>query len=153
MTSVECAKREIRRVVAGSRVPEDSRHADNTLEWLLRLQPDASVAMQLAALAHDIDRAIEDIKVIERQVDIKIGDAIRILEYIGAGVATHLMDFHQAAGHVRNMWFHITNRQYRAQYFCAISGVGCLEGIVIAKVRSSYIDVLDCPVDVVSQCC
>ena len=63
LTSVECAKQKIRLVVAGSRVPEDSRHADNTLEWLLRLAPDAGYALQLAALAHDIDRAIEEIKV------------------------------------------------------------------------------------------
>jgi hypothetical protein len=61
--SIECATQKIRLVVAGSRVPEDSRHADNTLEWLLRLEPDADEAMQLAALAHDIDRAIEEIKV------------------------------------------------------------------------------------------
>ncbi|MDL1957887.1 MAG: DUF4202 domain-containing protein, partial [Deltaproteobacteria bacterium] len=63
MTSVECAKQKIRLVVAGSLVPEDLRHADNTLEWLLRLAPDAGYALQLAALAHDIDRAIEETKV------------------------------------------------------------------------------------------
>lgn len=63
LTSVECAKQKIRLIVAGSRVPEDSRHADNTLEWLLRLAPDADQALQLAAMAHDIDRAIEEIKV------------------------------------------------------------------------------------------
>jgi len=63
MSSVEGAKQKIRLVVAGSRVPEDSRHADNTLEWLLRLEPDADDALQLAALAHDIDRAIEKTKV------------------------------------------------------------------------------------------
>ncbi len=63
MSSIECAKKKIRLVVAGSRVPEDSRHADNTLEWLLRLEPDADGALQLAALAHDIDRAIDGLKV------------------------------------------------------------------------------------------
>ena len=63
LTSVECAKQKIRLVVACSRVPEDSRHSDNTLEWLLRLAPDAGYALQLAALAHDIDRAIEETKV------------------------------------------------------------------------------------------
>ena len=63
MRSIECAKQKIRLVVAGSRVAEDSRHADNTLEWLLRLEPDADDALQLAALAHDIDRAIEKTKV------------------------------------------------------------------------------------------
>ncbi len=63
MDNIDRAKQKIRAVIAGSRVPEDPRHADNTLEWLLRLDPDAGDALQLAALAHDIDRAIEEIKV------------------------------------------------------------------------------------------
>ncbi len=63
MDNIDCAKQKIRAVIAGSRVPEDPRHADNTLEWLLRLEPDADQALQLAALAHDFDRAIEEIKV------------------------------------------------------------------------------------------
>ncbi len=63
MDSINCAKEKIRAVIAGSQVPEDPRHADNTLEWLLRLEPDANEALQLAALAHDLDRAIEEIKV------------------------------------------------------------------------------------------
>ncbi|MCF6336697.1 MAG: DUF4202 domain-containing protein [Gammaproteobacteria bacterium] len=63
MDSVDCAKQKIRAVIAGSRVPEDPGHADNTLKWLLHLQPDVGVALQLAALAHDIDRAIEEVKV------------------------------------------------------------------------------------------
>ncbi len=63
MDNVNCAKQKIRAVIAGSRVPEDPRHADNTLEWLLRLEPDADQALQLAALAHDIDRADDVTKV------------------------------------------------------------------------------------------
>ena len=63
LTNIECAKQNIRLIVADSRVPEDPHHADNTLEWLLRLEPDAGEALQLAALAHDIDRAIEEVKV------------------------------------------------------------------------------------------
>ncbi len=63
MDNVDCAKQKIREVIAGSQVPEDPGHADNTLEWLLRLEPDAGEALQLAALAHDIDRAIEETKV------------------------------------------------------------------------------------------
>ncbi len=63
MDSVSCAKQRIRLVISGSQVPEDSRHADNTLEWLLRLAPDAYDALQLAALAHDIDRAVNEVKV------------------------------------------------------------------------------------------
>lgn len=63
MDNVDYAKQKIRAVIAGSQVPEDPGHADNTLQWLLRLEPDASEALQLAALAHDIDRAIEETKV------------------------------------------------------------------------------------------
>ena len=57
MDNIDCARQKIRAVIAGSQVPEDPCHADNTLEWLLRLEPDAGEALRLAALAHDIDRA------------------------------------------------------------------------------------------------
>ena len=69
MDNIDCAKQKIRAVIAGSQVPEDPRHADNTLEWLLCLEPDAGDALQLAALAHDIDRAIEEIKVKQADFD------------------------------------------------------------------------------------
>jgi len=44
-------------------VPEDPIHAENTLAWLLKLDPEADQALQIAALAHDIDRAVEAQKV------------------------------------------------------------------------------------------
>ncbi len=75
MDNNDCARQKIRAVIAGSRVPEDPRHADNTLEWLLHLEPDAGEALQLAALAHDIDRAIEEVKV--RRADFGDYDAFK----------------------------------------------------------------------------
>ena len=60
MDNIDCVKEKIRASIAGSPVPEDPRHAENTLEWLLYLEPDAGEALQLAALAHDIDRAIPE---------------------------------------------------------------------------------------------
>jgi len=63
MHSVDCAKQKIRLIIARSPVAEDPCHADNTLKWLLHLEPEADEALQIAALAHDIDRAIEEIKV------------------------------------------------------------------------------------------
>ena len=75
LANIECAKRKIRLIVAGSQVPEDPCHADNTLEWLLRLEPNSNDALQLAALAHDIDRAIEKIKV--RRADFDNYDAFK----------------------------------------------------------------------------
>jgi len=44
-------------------VPEDPVHSENTLIWLLKLKPDAHQALQLAALGHDIERAVEEQRV------------------------------------------------------------------------------------------
>lgn len=60
MTPLEVAKARIRAIIAGSSVPEDPSHAEDTLAWLLRLKPDADEALQIAALGHDIDRATPD---------------------------------------------------------------------------------------------
>jgi hypothetical protein len=54
----------IREVIAGSLVPEDPGHSINTLDWLLKFEPDADEALQLAALGHDIDRAVEATKIL-----------------------------------------------------------------------------------------
>ncbi len=55
-----CAFTRIREFIRHSRVPEDPMHAENTLAWLVRLDPMADEALRLAALAHDIDRAAPD---------------------------------------------------------------------------------------------
>ncbi len=56
-------KKAIAKIVQGSTVPEDIVHSKNTLRWLLKLKPDADEALQIAALGHDIERAIEERKV------------------------------------------------------------------------------------------
>ncbi len=58
MSACARAAARIREVVAGSPLPEDRLHAEDTLAWLLRLEPGASTALQLAALAHDIERSL-----------------------------------------------------------------------------------------------
>lgn len=63
MDSIDCAKQQIRAIISKSSVPEDPRHAENVLEWLLKLKPDADEALQIAALAHDIDRADDRTKI------------------------------------------------------------------------------------------
>ncbi len=63
MDAIERAKRRILEVIAGSEVPEDFPHAKDTLSWVLRLDPSAGPALQLAALGHDIDRAVRERKV------------------------------------------------------------------------------------------
>ena len=59
----ECVKKKIEKIIKNSPVTEDPIHSKNTLEWLLKLKPDADEALQIAALAHDIERAIEKRKV------------------------------------------------------------------------------------------
>jgi len=61
--SIDCAKQKIRAIILKSGVPEDPIHAENVLEWILKLKPDADEALQIAALAHDLDRANEKSKV------------------------------------------------------------------------------------------
>ncbi len=69
MDSIESAKETIRATIAASKVPEDPLHAENTLEWVLRLDAKAGQALRIAALAHDIERAIESRKVRRRDYD------------------------------------------------------------------------------------
>jgi Domain of unknown function (DUF4202) len=49
----------------------DYNHALDTWQWLLRLQPDAGLALQLAALLHDVERLVSeaDVRVEHRAVD------------------------------------------------------------------------------------
>lgn len=63
MGSIACVKKKIEEIIAKSSLPEDPIHSKNTLQWLLKLKPDADEALQIAALGHDIDRAIEEHKV------------------------------------------------------------------------------------------
>ncbi len=58
--SLGCVKERIEAVISHSSVPEDPVHSKNTLEWLLRLRPHADEALRLAALGHDIERAVEE---------------------------------------------------------------------------------------------
>ncbi len=66
MNSIERAKQRIAEVIASSTVPEDPWHSTNTLAWLLKIDPEADVALQIAALGHDIDRAVKERKLRRR---------------------------------------------------------------------------------------
>ncbi len=73
--ALEGARREILEVIKRSEVPEDFPHANNTCKWLLRLNPTADQSLQIAALAHDIDRAATDRKA--RRADYPDYDAFK----------------------------------------------------------------------------
>lgn len=66
MPHVECTKQKIRTIISHSAVPEDPIHAENTLTWLLRFEPEADIALQIAALGHDVERALEERRIQKR---------------------------------------------------------------------------------------
>jgi hypothetical protein len=49
---------EIEKIISKSAVEEDPGHSVLTLKWVLKFKPDADEALMIAALAHDIDRAV-----------------------------------------------------------------------------------------------
>ncbi len=63
MDNIDCVKKKMEWIIKKSQVPEDPVHSKNTLEWLLKLKPDADDAMKIAALGHDIESAIAERKV------------------------------------------------------------------------------------------
>ena len=91
MDRLERAARRIEEVIAGSTVPEDPEHSRNTLQWLLELDPEADAALQIAALGHDIDRAVEERKV--RRADFADYDAFKAAHARnGAQILTELLE-------------------------------------------------------------
>lgn len=55
---------EIEDIISRSDVPEDYAHAESVKGWVLKFRPDADWALQIAASAHDIERALTQRKVI-----------------------------------------------------------------------------------------
>ena len=86
-------------MVAASLVPEDPGHAENTVEWLLRLDPDADEALQIAALGHDIDRAVETRKV--QRADFAEYDAFKAAHAHNSAII--LMEIMDACGLARDI--------------------------------------------------
>jgi len=65
MDKVEVAKQQIEKIIKNSDCintydkEKDPTHSKKTLGWVLKLNPNACDELQIAALGHDIDRAIE----------------------------------------------------------------------------------------------
>lgn len=65
MNGVDLVKKEIKRILENSDCAnpadreKDPTHSKLVLKWVMKLKPSADEALQIAALGHDIDRAIE----------------------------------------------------------------------------------------------
>ena len=66
MNSIHCVKKKIESIIALSDIPEDPIHSSNTCEWVVRLDPAADESLQIAALGHDIERAVKDRKILQK---------------------------------------------------------------------------------------
>ena len=53
---LKLAKKEIEKIINKSYCETDPEHSKTTHEWLMKLKPHADDALQIAALAHDIER-------------------------------------------------------------------------------------------------
>lgn len=53
----EQIKDEILSVLSMSDLELEAEHGENTLKWVLEIKPDAPIALQIAALGHDIERS------------------------------------------------------------------------------------------------
>ena len=67
--ALEQVKKTINTLIIQSSFPEEPFHSVNTLEWVLKLMPDAGEALQIAALGHDIERAFEDKRIHSEDFD------------------------------------------------------------------------------------
>jgi hypothetical protein len=60
----DAIENEIEEIISLSDVPEDYSHAKNVKKWVLKFRPNADWTLQIAAFAHDIERALPRRKVI-----------------------------------------------------------------------------------------
>ena len=67
--AIDKVKGKIDEIIVLSLYSEDIFHSINTLEWVLKLDPNADIALQIAALGHDIERGLEDRTVKARNYD------------------------------------------------------------------------------------
>jgi len=61
MDKFDSVKKEIESILPDSPIDFELKHSELVLKWVLKLKPDADEALKIAALGHDIDRAISKI--------------------------------------------------------------------------------------------
>ncbi|MFC1728337.1 DUF4202 family protein [Nanoarchaeota archaeon] len=58
--------KEIEEIISHSPVEVDPIHSETTKKWLFKLKPWADIPLQIAALAHDIERGFQGKKIVEK---------------------------------------------------------------------------------------
>lgn len=87
MTKFHLIKKEIERILPNSPLDFELKHSELVLKWVLNLKPTADEALKIAALSHDIDRAItkiteKDLKDYSKINEFKKEHSIRSAKFI-----------------------------------------------------------------------
>lgn len=87
MTKFDLVKKEIESILPNSPLDFELVHAKLVQKWVCKLQPKADEALKIAALSHDIDRAItgiteKDLKDFSKINDFKKEHSIRSAKFI-----------------------------------------------------------------------
>lgn len=87
MSKFDLIREEIERILPNSPLDFELKHANLVLGWVLKLKPDADEALQIAALSHDMERAItciteKDLKDYSKINEFKKEHSIRSAKYI-----------------------------------------------------------------------
>lgn len=100
----------LERIISKSRKPDYITHAESTLSWLLKLEPESTQEMQISAFAHDIERCWFE-KMIEVENESYINFKIRHSQR-GADIISGMMiclDFTLAS--VKKVHYLISNHE------------------------------------------
>jgi len=94
MTKFEQIQKEIESILPNSPVKEEVTHSHLVLKWVLKLKPNADEALKIAAISHDIDRAITKITEKDLQDYSKINEfkkehSLRSAKFIGEIMEKH----------------------------------------------------------------
>ena len=66
---VEAFKAELLEILRNSRLPQSFKHAEDVKNWVLKLKPNADLAMELASWGHDLENCKEETRVKREDFD------------------------------------------------------------------------------------
>ena len=94
MTKFDLIEKEVESILPKSPLDFELTHARLVLKWVCKLKPDADEALKIAALSHDIDRAItgiteRDLKDFSKINEFKIEHSIRSAKIIEEILTKH----------------------------------------------------------------
>ncbi len=65
MNKFDFVVEEIKAITKNAADKTEYGHSQSVWQWVLQLKPDADIALQIAALGHDIDRSFQDYRIMK----------------------------------------------------------------------------------------